>query len=469
MSNMLLKTIIRMSSETGSTELPKGSGTKSDPYNWYKILDSNNPNGCHTEWINQNSEEGWIKVKLEGGVTYSIGQSYYDENGNSFDGYFYVYDSNFNSLSGVDGTSVTEIDGFTQLDASDYFTPNETGYYYIKAASYNNNYPDRKVTIHCQPAPINDSGSGGGTGGGNLIEADENCYVIEVKINDTASPIRINDEGSNHGVSPTIDWGDGTLVENDLNTSFEHYYNEPGTYKIIWRNGYSEGTNSFEAINSNYITNISQLSYNRNDWNSLFERCNFDDDVTINFGNPPSSITSVNQMFANTTCNTIRIVSDQNVILDFGGFFRDSTIKYFYASDYLFGGKNDLYVIMHSAFSDCTQLIGFYDEKGVNGGFIHYNGNFNYMFRNCYNLYLGDGDWNNIRWIFHWATYTNSSMGVTRSVRQMFDQCYSLIGTVEPRAFWNHYEVNQIYTDYTSCFTQTKINNLNDAKSNGWA
>ena len=73
MSNMLLKTIIGMSSETGSTgstELPKGSGTKSDPYNWYKILDSNNPNGCHTEWINQNSEEGWIKVKLEGGVTY---------------------------------------------------------------------------------------------------------------------------------------------------------------------------------------------------------------------------------------------------------------------------------------------------------------------------------------------------------------------------------------------------------------
>ena len=42
MSNMLLKTIIGMSSETGSTELPKGSGTKSDPYNWYKILDSNN-------------------------------------------------------------------------------------------------------------------------------------------------------------------------------------------------------------------------------------------------------------------------------------------------------------------------------------------------------------------------------------------------------------------------------------------
>ena len=313
------------------------------------------------------------------------------------------------------------------------------------------------------------SETGGGTSGGNLIEADENCYVIEVQINDIASPIRINDEGSNHGVLPTIDWGDGTLIENDSNTSFEHYYNEPGTYKIIWRNGYSEGTNSFEAINSNWITNISQLSYNRNDWNSLFKSCNFGDDVTINFGNPPSSITSVNEMFAYTACNTIRIVCGQNVIYDFGGFFNYSTIKYFYASDYLFGIKNDLYVIMNSAFSNCTQLIGFYDENGVNGGFIHYNGNFNYMFQNCYNLYLGDGDWNNIRWIFSWATYTNSGQGVTRSVAKMFYQCNSLVGTVEPTAFWNNSEVNQIYTDYAMCFTQTKINNLNDAKSNGWA
>ena len=92
------------------------------------------------------------------------------------------------------------------------------------------------------------SETGGGTSGGNLIEADENCYVIEVQINDTASPIRINDEGSNYGVSPTIDWGDGTLIENDSNTSFEHYYNEPGTYRIIWKNGYSEGQNTLVAF-----------------------------------------------------------------------------------------------------------------------------------------------------------------------------------------------------------------------------
>lgn len=294
MSNMLLKTIIGMSSETGSTELPKGSGTKSDPYNWYKILDSNNPNGCHTEWINQNSEEGWIKVKLEGGATYSIGQSYYDENGNSFDGYFYVYDSNFNSLMGVDGTSVTEIDGFTQLDASDYFTPNETGYYYIKAGSYNNNYPDRKVTIHCQPAPINEGGSGGSSG--NIIEADENCYVIEVQINDTASPISISDEGSNYGVPPTIDWGDGTLVENDSNSSFEHYYNGTGTYKIIWKNGYSEGQNRFvNTSDNNPITDVKQLSKNRKNYDELFANCKIKNNMIFLHITP--DITSIQSMF----------------------------------------------------------------------------------------------------------------------------------------------------------------------------
>jgi hypothetical protein len=468
MGNVALKTIIGSISQGSSPgELPKGSGTMSDPYNWYRILDPNNPNGCHTEWINQNAYVGWIKVLLEGGVTYSIGQSANDESGNQIDGYLYVYDLNFEILMGVDNNAISEIDGFTPVDASDYFTPEKTGYYYIKAESWNNNYPDRKVSLHCHPAPINEGGSS--PGGGNLIEADENCYVIEVQIDDTSSSITISDEGGNYGLTPIIDWGDGTLIENDWNSTFEHYYNETGTYKIIWKNGYSEAVNSFSIGSPNRITNVPQLSYYRNDWNSLFAYCNFGDDVTVNFGNPPENLTSASNMFYYTSCNTIRIICGSNVLSDFPAFFNFSTIKYFYASDDLFGRKNDLYINLNSAFSDCYDLEGFYTEDGVNGGYLHYSGNFNYMFKNCYNLYLGDGDWNDMQWIINWALPLNSRFGATRNVRQMFYDCYNVQGTVEPAAFWNNSEVNQTYYEYEMCFTHTKIENINAANANGWA
>jgi hypothetical protein len=477
---MLLKTIIGMSSEAGGsggiTTTPHNlTSNDSDPRYivsqsstldireaWMAMDGKIDPEGETESHTNQGYNEWWQITFNEGAV--KMKSFTFTNRGGGF-GYlsnpYYLQGSNDES----EWIDVLQFDlGETGGESFSFDVDCEEKYPYWRILS-----PGYTYLIIGEIEFTYESNSGGGFSGGNIIEADENCYVIEVQIDDTSSPISISDEGGNYGLPPIIDWGDGTLIENDWNSLFEHYYNETGTYKIIWRNGYSEAMNSFYIGSTNRITNVPQLSYNRNDWGSLFAGCNFGDDVTVNFGNPPENLTTASNMFYNTSCNTIRIICGSNVLSDFSVFFTYSTIQYFYASDKLFGIKNDLYVNLNSAFRDCYNLVGFYTENGVNGGYLHYNGNFNYMFQNCYNLYLGDGDWNNMHWMWNWTADTNSRFGATRSVRQMFYQCYNLQGTVEPTAFWNHSEVNQIYTDYEMCFTQTNIGNINDAKSNDWA
>lgn len=132
-----------------------GSGTKTDPYYWYGILDETNPNGKHTKEFNQNYDHGWVRVKLEAGTSYSIGQT------GEFDTYLYLYDEtgenqiNFNDDSGgtIDGVST---------NSTIYFMPEQTGIYLLKADSYNGNYPDNATALHIDPAPLSDGYSGGG-------------------------------------------------------------------------------------------------------------------------------------------------------------------------------------------------------------------------------------------------------------------------------------------------------------------
>jgi hypothetical protein len=83
---MLTKLISQIISQqdSGTPEIPTGSGLKTDPYNWYKILDLSKPNGGSTKEINQNAEEGWVKLYLNEGTTYRIGQCNLP-NGDSWD------------------------------------------------------------------------------------------------------------------------------------------------------------------------------------------------------------------------------------------------------------------------------------------------------------------------------------------------------------------------------------------------
>lgn len=300
------------------------------------------------------------------------------------------------------------------------------------------------------------SQGGSDSGGGDY---DENSYVIDVQINDTSYPIYIADWGSNYGLCPTIDWGDGIITENDWSTSFNHYYNETGNYRIIWKNGYQDDINSFMCDNENKITNVEHLSYNRNNWNNLFEGSHFVDDVTINMGTPPDYLTSADNCFKSTKfCKTIRIkINSCPNLVSFTSFFAESEIWNFYADQELFGNKDYNFINLNSAFKDCGNLQGFYDINGTLGGFLHFSGNFNYMFQNCYTLFL-DGDWNNIPWIYNWTQPYYVNFGATRYVNRMFDQCYNLYGIVEPTAFWNHPEVDQIYIEHGNTFSST--NNL---------
>jgi hypothetical protein len=452
---MLLKTMIGSISQSDSGDLPKGSGTQSDPYNWYRILDPNNPNGCHTELINQNADEGWIKVKLEGGVTYSIGQGYYDEDGNQFDGYLYVYDSNFNTLMEADATSVSEIDGFSQLDASNYFTPDETGYYYIKASSFNNNYPDRKTTVHCHPAPINEGG--GSPGGGNLIEADENCYVIEIQINDTSSPISISDEGSNYGWPPTIDWGDGTLTEGDWNQSFIHFYNETGTYRIIWKNGYIEGENVFANSTENPITDVKQLSKNRSNYDSLFSYCTINRPI-LYFHIPPN-ITSIQYMFYDCS-GEFGICIDT----DFGGCNITNAAYFAYHSSIFQAQLNCFssaqYTDWSYAFYDCQFLCDVWFSgltSDSNASFGYQGGNFEGMFAHSNRLNINQTNFD--RAFSYWENRNLSDYGVEYSVSEMFLNCNQLSVNVKAHAFWNQ----SVFVNHDKCFYNcSSIQNYNE-------
>lgn len=152
---MLTKLISQIISQqdSGTPEIPTGSGLKTDPYNWYKILDLSKPNGGSTKEINQNTEEGWVKLYLNEGTTYAIGQCNLP-NGDSWDGYIYLYDITGETQLASDDDNTIEING---VSCKGYFNykPSYSGYYMIKASSYSNYYQNLPCSLHCEPPPEN--------------------------------------------------------------------------------------------------------------------------------------------------------------------------------------------------------------------------------------------------------------------------------------------------------------------------
>lgn len=143
----------------GSNDVATGSGTLSDPYYWYGILDDNNPNGCHTKEFNQNSEEGWVRIKLQANTEYYIGQCNLP-NGDSWDGYIKMYILQDDGSVYPDSPEATDDDTENWIDEVKtkgtiyYIVPGVDQVYYIKAGSYGDFYPDNPVSLHCYPAPI---------------------------------------------------------------------------------------------------------------------------------------------------------------------------------------------------------------------------------------------------------------------------------------------------------------------------
>lgn len=265
------------------------------------------------------------------------------------------------------------------------------------------------------------------------------------------------------GTAPVIDWGDGTVTENDWSTdTWEHFYSEPGTYRIIWKNGFLEGNNSFYT-DENQITNVEQISGYRVNFNSLFKGCQFAEDVTIKFDNFNQDLAEANSMFSESMCTIIRITCDRPgapyFLWEFTQFFENSTIVEFYAFDGLFGRGKVNPVHLHSAFNQCWNLNVFAGTDGTPGGYLPYDGNFNYMFKYCTLLSFNVDDWNSLGWTYDWTLPLNGYYGATRSVYEMFAYCYNLGGTVNPQAFWDNPEASSIYSEYENCFLST--DNLN--------
>ena len=150
--------------------------------------------GCHTYEINQNENDGWIRVFLQEGTEYKIGMI---GSPNDFDEYIWLYDKDRNYISQDDETQEWVND--VSVDSCIWITPSYTGEYYIKIGSWNNSVQNYTATVHCEPAPVNQN-SGGGSGGPELIEIDDNCYVIEVEVMSAGGYVCIEDE------NPSIDW-----------------------------------------------------------------------------------------------------------------------------------------------------------------------------------------------------------------------------------------------------------------------
>lgn len=155
---MLIKLISQIISQQQDSEKQPtqlvGSGTKTDPYYWYGILDETNPNGKHTKEFNQNYDYGWVRVKLEAGTSYIIGQT------GGFDTYLKLYDETGNYELNFNDDNNEVIDGVS-INSMLSFMPEQTGIYLVKADSYNGNYPDNATTLHIDPAPLSDGYSDG--------------------------------------------------------------------------------------------------------------------------------------------------------------------------------------------------------------------------------------------------------------------------------------------------------------------
>lgn len=426
--------------------------------------------GCHTYEINQNENDGWIRVSLKEGTEYTIGMN---GSPNGFDEYIWLYDSTREYvLAEADGNG-QDIDSMWAAAVLNW-TAQYTGEYYIKIGSWQNENPDNTATVHCYPAPVN-SGSGGGESYPELIEIDDNCYVMFIQIENPGGYIEIYDDWYNEGGNdPAIDWGDNNLESDFSDNVFTHYYQSSGTYKIIWRNGATDWANYVKTGDYCKIKNVSQLSYNRYNYTALFEQCSFSDNAEVNFRNCPEYITSFNYMFSQVWCdgNGRLKLTGYSCATDFSYMFYNASIsilemKYtLYQSAYHYA-ENE-YPTFYCMFNG-SLVLAIYNK--IDNGFetpfnLPIAGDLSFMFENCFNLDLVPyGDWE-LSWVRNWKMNLNSQYGWTRNVYNMFYQCYSIQGTVPAQVFWEHPEAESTYTSHERCFYGCyELNNFNEIPS----
>lgn len=467
MSNMLLKTIIGMSSEAGGsggiTTTPHNlTSNDSDPrYTisqsstldireaWMAMDGNIDPEGETESHTNQGYDEWWQITFNEGAV--KVKSFTFTNRGG---GYGYV-NNPYYLQARIDETEWIDILEFELgSGGGESFTFDvncEEKYQHWRILS-----PSYTYLIIGEIEFTYESNSGGSSGG-NIIEADENCYVIEVQINETGESVSISDEGSYFGFSPTIDWGDGTLTEDDWSTTFEHYYNETGTYRIIWKNGFREGQNRFVNSTNNYITDVKQLSKNRSNYDELFAYCTIS--PTTIFLHIPPEITSIQYMFY--FCNgefAICIDTDPDVcnITNAAFFAAHSNITTAQLNCF----SPSQYTDWSYAFERCQYLYEVWFSGPGNDehtSFGLYGGNFECMFRYCNMLNINQTNFDKA--FRYWENRILSEYGGEYLVREMFAHCYNLSVNVKADAFWNQ----SVFVNHGGCFYGcSSIQNYND-------
>lgn len=415
--------------------------------------------GCHTYEINQNENDGWIRIYLQEGTTYTIGMI---GSPNDFDEFIWLYDNNHNEVSSNDDATGNIDNAYVESIFS--YTTSYTGEYFIKIGSYANNNQNFTATVHCEPAPVNQNSGGGESGGGGgagpeLIEIDDNCYVMEIQIENPGGYIEIHEDWWSEfvGFYPAIDWGDNNLESDFGDNVFTHYYQSSGTYKIIWRHVAVDLFNYVRTGDYCKIKNVSQLSYNRSNYDYLFETCDFSDNAEVNFRNVPDYISSVSDMFnrADGVEITVKCESNTTKIHTFQNMFRQCGFRKIILSrnlyhDAMWGQVQPCYTSMFSNSQSLETVQNYEDNYPM---WLPRRGDMSYMFENCYNFYIGtNGYWSDLPWILGWTQPYYTNYGWTRNVYKMFYQCYTLQGIVDQYAFWNHSEADNIYTNHSYCF-----------------
>lgn len=123
-----------------------GDGTRTSPWYWY-----GKTSGQTVAVNNSNASSGdkyrvYLRVKLKGGTTYTIGQTTIDSSG---DGMIWLYNSAMSEVAS-DDHSGGEINGLEVQDVMSY-TPSADGVYIIGAGAYD--YATGNFTVAISPAP----------------------------------------------------------------------------------------------------------------------------------------------------------------------------------------------------------------------------------------------------------------------------------------------------------------------------
>lgn len=191
MSNPLFK-VMCSGTSTGGTIVDGDGMSVGTPYIWDLHCESNRYqskvfNNYESNYLD--NSKIYIKIKLKGGTSYTIGMNE-DKN---FDGKIWLYDA--------EGNYIAENDDHYEYINDIYcrdvlnFTPDTDGYYIIAPGCFGTDqYAGGEFYIVMNPAPEKESS--GGAGGGNIIEPDNGSYIIDVIIYNTSSSIIISDDGA---------------------------------------------------------------------------------------------------------------------------------------------------------------------------------------------------------------------------------------------------------------------------------